>query len=78
MVSPGSNVFAIVGKIIRELAVERQLAALDQLHDQGGRELLAHGAKTKLRLRRIGNRPLQVSHPVALAQDDLPMLGHKH
>jgi hypothetical protein len=69
------------GRSIREVSLHRiadlQLAALFEQQNRCRGELLGHRAQPELRVRRIGDVPLQVGGPVAFAEQDLVAARHE-
>lgn len=74
---PVAGVGRIVGQVLRDRVVERQLAFLHQLEDERGGELLRDRPQAKLGVGRVGHVPLHVGHPVAFLEDHLPVGGHQ-
>jgi hypothetical protein len=72
-----SDVFAVIGQVIRDLRIELDLSLLDQLHRQRRRELLRDRAQAKLRVRRIRYIPFHVREPKPAFVNNLPILCHE-
>src|SRR5262249_44112350 len=70
-----AGVFAVVGQVIRELAVELDLPFLDELHYQHRRELLRYRPEPEFRVRGVGDVPFHIRHPIALLENHAAFFG---
>ena len=74
----GTRVFAVIGQIIAQFAVEFDLAFLDKLHDQDGGKLFCDRTDTEFRLR--GNRHVvcHIRQSETLVEQNLIAARYQH
>src|ERR1043165_69079 len=72
-----SNVFAVIGQVVGEFAVQLDLSLLDQLQNNGRRKLLGDRSESQLRVGCVWNVPLHVResnpalvNPLAVLRDE--------
>src|SRR5690349_6111817 len=69
-----SDIFAVIGQVVGELAVQLDLSLFDKLKNHGRGELLGDRSESKLRVGSVWNIPLHVRESDRALVNDLSIL----